>query len=193
MLDAGCRTVIRLLRLLRWFVVPIFLLHALLSPGELVLPGSPVPLTWEGMSQGLWLGIHFCAIFIVAMLMFRLLLRSEWLYGLLSMPLVGKRSLVYLLMIAAMRKNIVEQLSHMKQQWKLRPDWRSAAGFVLASFRMALAAGKEQAWMLWLRWPEYKAGMCMHVSVDGGNGKLSVMLSAVWAMIGIAVLVLGRQ
>lgn len=193
LLDAGWHNIIRLLRLLRWFVVPIFLLHALLSPGQLVLPGTALPWTREGTFQGLWLGIHFSTVFVAAILLFKLLFRSEWLQGMLSIPLLGRHLHVYLLLVAAMKKNIGEQLGHMRQQWRLRPDWRSAAVFVLASFRMALAAGREQAWMLWLRWPGQKQGAYPEVPTAEGRAKPGALATVAWVLFGIATLLLARQ
>lgn len=181
---------IRMLFLLRWFVAPIFLLHALLSPGQLLLPGTLLPITREGVVQGLWLSIHFVTIFVAAMLLFRLLRRSEWLYGILSAPLLGRRLLIYLLMISAMKKNIGEQLGHMRQQWRLRPDWRSAALFMLAAFRLALATGREQAWMLWLRWPGNRDGMSLDTPAGEAIARQSTASNITWLLLALVTLVL---
>lgn len=192
-LDGGCQNLIRMVRLLRWFVAPIFLLHALLSPGQLVLPESFLPLTWEGMSQGLWLSLRFATIFVAAMLLFRLLHRCEWLRGLLAIPFLGRHFIVYLLIIPTMKQSIGEQLSMMKQQWQLRSDWQMSALFLLTAFRMALATGKEQAWMLWLRWPARQGSV--ETAIEGsrrGEEASTLAYSAVWVLVGVAALSLVR-
>jgi hypothetical protein len=148
LIEGGWLTIIRLLGLLRWFIIPIILLHALLSPGELIMPGVPVPVTWEGVNQGIWLSLHLSTIFAAALLFSRLLLRSEWMRGILLLPFAGKKTIVFQMMMGVMKINITEELRHLKWQWKLRSDWRMAAVFLLAAFRMALTAGREQARML---------------------------------------------
>jgi hypothetical protein len=74
----------------------------------------------------------------------------------------------------------------LKQQWNLRSDWRMAAVFLLASFRMALVVGREQARMLWLRWPA--AGNGMHMNMVACE-QHSWMLSLAWVCAGFAGIV----
>ncbi len=189
LLEGSCLTIVRLLRLLRWFVIPIIFLHALLSPGQLVMPGVPIPVTWEGINQGVWLSLHLSTIFAAALLLSRLLQRSEWMRGMLLLPFAGKRMIVFQMMMTAMRMNITEQLRHLKWQWNLRSDWRMVAVFLLAAFRMALAAGREQARILWLRWPA--TGNGMHLDIAAGEQHISHRwtLSLVWLCAGFAVIV----
>ena len=189
-LDDNWRNIGRMFALLPWFIVPIFLLHAFLSPGELVLPAIPLPLTREGISQGLWLGLRFTAIFVAAMLLFRLLHRSEWLRGILSLPLFGRNAIAYLLMFTAMRRSIADQLGQMRRQWRLRPDWRRAAQFLLAAFREASVSGRQQAWALWLRWPAKREGV--YVATLAGHDELrSLLLSIAWIIFALVALVVG--
>lgn len=184
LLEGGWLTVIRLLSLLRWFVIPILLLHALLSPGQLIWPGVPMPVTWEGVQQGIWLSLHLSTIFAAALLFFRLLKRSEWIKGVLMLPFAGKRIIVFQMMTSAMKINITEQLSHLRQQWQLRSNWRMAAIFMLASFRMALVAGREQARILWLRWPAVGNGMHLDLAASEQNILHRWQLSLAWVCAG---------
>jgi len=184
MLEGRWLTVVRLLRILRWFVLPIFLLHSLLSPGELILPG--LPMTWEGVNQGVWLSLHLATIFAAALLLSRLLQRSEWLQAIMLLPFAGKRIIVFRMMMTAMQIHITAQLRHLKQQWSLRTDWRMTAVFLLASFRMALAVAREQARMLWLRWPAVGNGMHMNMVAFEQHISYSWMLNLVWVCAGFA-------
>jgi hypothetical protein len=188
LIEGGWLTIIRMLKLLRWFIIPIILLHALLSPGELIMPGVPVPVTWEGVNQGFWLSLHLSTIFAAALLLSRVLKRSEWMRGVLHLPFVSKKIIVFQMMMVAMKTNITEQLRHLKCQWKLRSDWRMAAVFLLAAFRMALAAGREQARMLWLRWPATGNGMHLDMAVCEQDISHSWMLNLVWLCAGFAVI-----
>lgn len=190
--EADWRNIRRLFSLLRWFVIPIFLLHALFSPGQLMLPGTALPFTWEGASEGLWLSLRFVAIFVAAMLLFRLLHRAEWLRGLLYIPLIGQNAIAYLLMLTAMRRSIGDQLGQMRQLWRMRPDWRRAALFLLAVFRGALATGRQQAWALWLRWPEEQR-VIQAATIAGSAGVArSLPLSIAWLLFGLVLLILAR-
>ncbi|GAV20701.1 hypothetical protein MMIC_P1674 [Mariprofundus micogutta] len=161
-LDGVWQNLIHMLRLLRWFVLPILLLHLLFSHGELIFPGSGLPFTWQGIGQGLWLSIHLVCIFIVAMLMFRALNISEWNRLLLSLPLVGKYLPVYLMMLTPMRQQIHIVLNQLKQQWMLRRDWSKLPLLLLTSFRLALSCSRDQAACLWLRWPQTRYELAMY-------------------------------
>jgi len=187
LLEDGWLTIIRMLRLLRWFVIPILLLHALLSPGQLVLPGWPLPVTWEGMNQGIWLSVHLSTIFAAALVLSRVLRRSEWMYGIMLLPFAGKQIIVFQMMMSAMKTNITEQLHHLRQQWNLRSDWRMATVFLLSTFRMALSAGREQARALWLRWPAVGNGMHMDmIAACEQNMSRRWISSLAWVCAGLA-------
>jgi len=188
LLEGSWLTVIRLFRLLRWFVMPILFLHALFSPGALIFPGLPLPLTWEGINQGVWLSVHLSTIFAAALLLSRLLQRSEWMHALMLLSFASKRIIILQMMMSAMKINITGQLRHLRQQWKLRSDWRMAALFVLASFCMALAAGRDQARMLWLRWPTAGNGMYLGLAANEQQGSHSWMLSLVWFCAGLTTI-----
>jgi len=185
LLEDGWLTVIRLIKLLRWFVIPILLLHALLSPGQLILPEWPLSVTWEGVHEGVWLSVRLSTIFAAALVLSRLLRRSEWMHGVMLLPFAGKQIIVYQMMMSAMKINITEQLHHLRQQWNLRPDWRKVTVFLLSSFRMALSAGHEQARVLWLRWPAAGNGMHLELAADEQNMSHRWMLSLAWVCAGL--------
>jgi len=153
-LDGQWLTIVRLLRLLRWFVIPVLLLHTLLSPGQLLMPGGWLPISQEGLVRGLYLSLHLSVIFFTAMLMFRLLQRAEWLRYVLLLPWVGKKLAVYVWMMASMHLNITALLYDLRMQFRLRRDWQRAPLLLMAAFKQALVEASEHASLLWLRWPE---------------------------------------
>lgn len=152
-----------------------------------MLPG--LPMTWEGVNQGVWLSVHLGSIFAAALLLSRLLQRAEWLQAIMLLPFANKRIIVFRMMMIAMQIHISAQLRHLKQQWSLRSDWRMAAVFLLASIRMALAIGREQARMLWLRWPAAGNGMHMNMVASEQQIPYSMMPSLVWVCIGFSGIV----
>jgi len=153
LLDGCWKSLFHMLKLLRWFVIPILLLHLIFSHGELILPSTVMPFTWQGLQQGLWLSVHLSTIFIAAMLMFRALNRVEWNRLILSLPFVGRKLVVYLIMMEPVRSQMSNGLKLLKQQWLLRRDWRAFPVLVLASFSFALSGFTVYAHSLWLRWP----------------------------------------
>jgi len=153
LLDGHWLTSIRLMRLMRWFLIPILLLHALLSPGQLLWPELFSFITKEGLMQGLGLSLHLAAVFFVAMLMFRLLRRAEWLYYILLIPYIGQRLAVYVWMMHSMKINIMLLLADLRMQFRLRKDLKYIALLLMSAFQQTLANAGDHAAVLWLRWP----------------------------------------
>ncbi|MDQ6970024.1 MAG: hypothetical protein Q9M16_05920 [Mariprofundus sp.] len=154
LLDGHWLTSIRLLRLMRWFLIPILLLHALLSPGQLLWPELVAFITKEGLMQGLRLSLHLAAVFFVAMLIFRLLRRAEWLYYILLIPYIGQRLAVYVWMMHSMKINIMLLLVDLRMQFRLRKDLKCSALLLMSAFQQTLTNAGDHAAVLWLRWPD---------------------------------------
>jgi len=164
LLDGDWTRCLRVLGLLRWFVIPILLLHLLFTPGQLLWPGFPVAVSREGLVQGIWLSIHLTSIYILAILVFRLLRREEWLRFILIMPGIGERLMVQALMMMSMKNHMTELLSLLRQQYGLRHHWKKTPLLLISAFRQALADASAFAQMLWLRWPRKLA---VHAPVTG--------------------------
>ncbi|MDQ6982910.1 MAG: hypothetical protein Q9M08_07930 [Mariprofundus sp.] len=181
LLDGNWATSLRVLGLLRWFVIPILLLHTLLTPGQLLLPGFPVAVSREGLTQGIWLSIHLISIYALAILMFRLLRREEWLRFILLLPGIGGRVMVQVLMMMSMKKHMAELLSCLRQQYRLRHDWKKTPLLLMSAFKHTLLGASAYAQMLWLRWPQQ---LPMLVSVAGQstsyNSVHRYFFSALW-------------
>lgn len=150
-LDRSWRTVVASARLLRWLVVPILLMHALFTHGELLWSG--LPLTREGVLTGLRLSLHLSAIFVAALVLFRVLHRYQWVRLLAAMP-GAARLLPHFHLLMSMREQMMQRLAHLRDQWRLRRRWRELHLLLLAAFVTALRASRLQADMLWLRWPQ---------------------------------------
>jgi len=190
LLDGNWSTSLRLLRLLRWFVIPILLLHMLFTPGQLLLPGWPIGVSREGLRQGLWLSIHLSSIYTMAMLMFRLLVHAEWLRLLMLLPRFGERMMVQMFMMMSMKQYMGMLLSYLRQQFRLRDDWKKMPLVLMAAFRQALADASTHAQMLWLRWPQ-QPSMFIPVSAENSMSVFHKRLfSCLWAVFGCISLLL---
>jgi len=189
-LDGNWRTGFRLLRLLRWFVIPILLLHMLFTPGQLLLPGWPIGVSREGLMQGLWLSIHLTGIYAMAILMFRLLDHAEWLRLLMLLPRFGEPMMVKALMMMSMKQHMARLLSDLRQQFRLRFDWKKLPLVLMAAFSHALTDASTHAQILWLRWPQQS--YLPVTLVDGSRATMShrYLFSTLWATCGAAILVL---
>jgi len=187
-LDGDWRTGLRLLRLLRWFVIPILLLHMLFTPGQLLLPGWPIGVSREGVVQGAWLSVHLTSIYAMAILMFRLLAHAEWLCLLMRLPRFGEQMMLQALMMMSMKQHMGALLSYLQQQFRLRYDWKKLPLVLMAAFGRALADASTHAQMLWLRWPQQA---CLPVTAENCLSILQRRLfSTLWAVCGSASLVL---
>jgi len=152
-IEGNWLTMLRLSKLLGWFIVPILLLHALFSPGQLLFPGTAVPVTEEGLHLGLLLSTRLAAMFTAAMLMFRMLSQSEWLRAIVAVPLLGKRLLPFIWMIRPMQRQVGFRLRLIQRQYGLRRHWRMLPQVLLSACAQALAAATPVSRTLWLRWP----------------------------------------
>jgi len=189
-LDGSWRTCFRLLRLLRWFVIPILLLHMLFTPGQLLLPGWPIGVSREGLMQGAWLSVHLITIYAMAILMFRLLAHAEWLRLLMRIPRVGEQMMLQALMMMSMKQHMGKLLSYVHQQFRLRYDWKKFPLMLMAAFGRALADASTHAHMLWLRWPQQSCMLAPLTSEHCAPVLHRRLFSALWAVCGSASLVL---
>ena len=184
LLDGDWRTSFRLLRLLRWFIIPILLLHMLFTPGQLLLPGLPIGVSREGLMRGLWLSVHLASMYAMAILMFRLLSQAEWLRLIMRLPHSGERLMIQAFMMMSMKQQMGTLLLYLRQQLRLRYGWKKLPALLMTAFRHALADASIHAQILWLRWPQYPsvlATVSAENSISTANKRL---FSILWASCG---------
>ncbi len=150
MLNGGVR-LWRLLLLLRWFLVPALLVHALFTPGELWWPGIPV--SKEGLMQGVRVSLHLVLLFLAAMWMTALLRRGEWLGLVAAIPPIRRYVAPYLLLLPAMYREIRMLLTELGNRWRLQGRWPHFPVLLLSAMRQGLRTGRSVAAALWLNWP----------------------------------------
>ncbi|OIO68520.1 MAG: hypothetical protein COW19_01270 [Zetaproteobacteria bacterium CG12_big_fil_rev_8_21_14_0_65_55_1124] len=113
---ASWQPLLRAARLLLWLLLPILLLHLLFTPGQLLWPGSGIPLTREGLYEGCWLALRLCTLFYAGMLLSRSLRREEWAFYSLSLPYIGSRLLPYVKLASPMRALVSSCMAEARQQ-----------------------------------------------------------------------------
>jgi len=156
----GSRRAIRALLLLRWLVVPIILLHALFTPGALIISGMAWPISVEGIESGLWFSFHLVVVFFAAMLFSILLTQKEWIDTSLKVPLIGHRVLPYAMLLDKCWSRIRKMLGDEFSSW--RKEQKGLRHLVLRLSIMpseALKVTHEIANEVWNNWDEYLKGI----------------------------------
>jgi len=114
----GRQRILRALALLRWLVIPIIILHALFTPGALIMAGMAWPVSVEGLQAGFWFSLHLVVIFFAAMLFSQLLTQSEWVNSSLKFPLIGQALLPYHLLMNRCWQRIRSMLGDEYAVWR---------------------------------------------------------------------------
>jgi len=151
MVNGSWIPVFRAIRLLLWLVLPICILHLLLTPGALIWPGSSLPFTWEGLNRAIWLSTRLFFLFFSAMLLSRSLSMEEWQMQIYRIPAVGHRLYPYLQLFQPMQKTTAKLA---------RKHWHESRSRGLASVPEMIAglledvlrSGHEQAKLVWEGW-----------------------------------------
>lgn len=158
--DQSWQLVLRAWRWLFWLLVPIFLLHACLTPGAYVLPGWPM--TFEGLTQGLWYGLHLVALFFSALVV------SGWLSARMWLGLLPAASglWIYLYWLQDFREHVQEEVRPALQQWSGRRKWRDLPGLLVGLLERMLHYSDGQAHALWDDWEHAaEAGQMRHQGI----------------------------
>jgi hypothetical protein len=152
---AAWQPLLRAAKLLMWLLVPIFLLHLLFTPGQLLWPGSGVPFTREGLLEGVWLALRLCALFYAAMLLSRSLRREEWVFYCLRLPVFGVHLLPYIKLSSPIRALVSRCMAEAKQQLSESGGLRNVsralqvlAGLVVRVWR-GTAMEAKSVWQAW--------------------------------------------
>ena len=143
---------VKSLKLLLWLWVPILLFHGFFTPGTLIQQPVYLPLSIEGLQQGLYLSAHIGVIFFTAMLVLRVFSKEEWLILLQRLPFF---SVVhpYIQMVLDLRPQVTLIFMQQKQIWEEKNHhWLALPDLFIASIKSTLEAGKKVAYQLWQNW-----------------------------------------
>jgi len=172
-------------RLLRWLVIPILLLHMLLTPGAIIAPSLPLPVSREGVGQGLWLSLHLVEMFVAAMALSRLLSWREWLKWLSGWPGVGERLGVDARLFLLMQRDARLLIEKQRRLWREeRPDLIRLARLLAETLMQMLERSELLAERLWRGWHSRRlqalfvgdATDCSYGPMTWGVGVLTALL-----------------
>jgi len=143
--------VFKAIRLLLWLILPICILHLLLTPGARMWPGSILPFTWEGADRAAWLSTRLLLLFFSAMLLSRSLNMEEWRIQICHIPIAGRRLYPYLQLFYPMREMTA---SLARKHWRESRPRRLTAipEMIVRLIEDVLISGHEQAKAVWEGW-----------------------------------------
>ncbi|MDX8403725.1 MAG: hypothetical protein R8K54_04880 [Mariprofundaceae bacterium] len=170
-LEQGYFTLQKSAKLLRWLIIPIVLLHALFTPGELIITGMAIPVSIEGLKSGLWFAFHLTVIFFSAIVFSRLLTNREWIRSVLKLPFIGVKVLPYALLLERGWSRIKTMLQDEYAAWKEHEKGMRSFALHLASLPVkALKQSSVHADELWNNWDHDVSDILAEDSI----GKVSV-------------------
>jgi len=176
--ESGRQRIIRALSLLRWLVIPIILLHALFTPGALVMAGMAWPVSVEGLQAGFWFSLHLIVIFFAAMLFSLLLTQSEWINSSLKTPLIGHALVPYTLLMNRCWNHIRSMLSDEYAVWRKEKQGLRMLLLHLSIMPVrALTQSREVASDIWNDWDRQVMAL-----MEQENGPAVSVVTTVYAL-----------
>lgn len=171
-LEQGYSTLKNSVKLLRWLIIPIILLHAIFTPGELIISGMPIPVSIEGLQTGAWFAFHLAVIFFSAVVFSRLLSKREWIRSILKLPFAGPKLLPYALLMEAGWSRIKEMLQNEFREWqKHKNGIRSFALHLALLPTKALKQSRIHAGEVWSDWDHH----VLSLMTDDSTSKVSAI------------------
>jgi hypothetical protein len=152
-MTSGGRLLKESIRLLCWLVIPILVLHALFTPGELLVKGAAIPVSIEGIRLGGWFAFHLVAIFLSALVFSRLLSKEEWISFMLRMPGWGERLVPYALLLQSGLKKSGEIVRREYASWySCGKKLRQLPIHITTALTDTLNENRKDASELWHDW-----------------------------------------
>ncbi|MDX8395856.1 MAG: energy-coupling factor transporter transmembrane component T [Mariprofundaceae bacterium] len=152
-LDGNWIRLIRSWKLLRWFFIPILLLHAFFTPGIGIWPGSHVSV--EGLERGGWLVFRLMMIFISALVLINILTQKEWLRLLTRMPVFGRDIWPYLLLLSPLYHESKALICISWKQWRQNQrKWHVLGDVLTTMIQDILDQSQMTAKRLWENWDQ---------------------------------------
>jgi energy-coupling factor transporter transmembrane protein EcfT len=139
-------------RLLLWLFIPTLFFHGFFTPGTMIQYPIYLPLSIEGLQRGLSICAHIALVFFVAMFLFRLLSKGQWLSLIQRLPLMPRYQANFLL-LAALQHRVPSILRQQKQLWLLQKErWLALPNMLVKTMQEVMFASKEEAQKLWRDW-----------------------------------------
>jgi len=170
-------------RLLCWLVVPILLLHALFTPGELLVKGMAIPVSIEGVQLGGWFALHLMVIFLSALVFSRLLSKEEWISFMLRVPGWGEKAVPYILLLEPGLKKSREIVRREYADWcACGKKFRQFPVHINIALTDTLNENRKDASELWHDWDQRVLSI-----PDGSHSGNHGMATAVAVIAAVAI------
>ncbi len=183
-MTSGGRLLKESIRLLSWLVIPILLLHALFTPGELLVKGMAIPVSIEGVQLGGWFAFHLIVIFLSALVFSRLLSKDEWISFMLRMPGWGERLVPYALLLESGLKKNREIVRREYGSWySCGKKLRQLPIHITIALTDTLNENRKDASRLWHDWDQ----RVLSISDGSQSGKQTRSIATTAAVIAAAV------
>lgn len=168
--------------LLVWLIIPIMMLHAVLTPGIYIFATAYLPVTFEGLNQGIFLSLHMLLMYFAAALLLRLILQHEW-FALLSLcPRCEDYIKPKLFLLQQMKTPMLKRVRDCAQQWKKSKDYSVLPSVITQLLAVSMQESRQQAASLWYDWENTQM---RHLS---SLGVISVVKSKDWLYLVVSVL-----
>jgi len=139
--------------LLRWLLLPILLLHALFTPGEMLFDTSVVPISYEGMQLGLALGLHLSEIYMLTLFLLRILSIYMCLRWLMRLPYWHSKLTPYLLLMPRIMRDVRVLIRRAYRSWQKKPQrFRALPHHLLDLIEKVQHRSARQALYIWQQW-----------------------------------------
>ena len=140
------------LKLLLWLFLPTMLFHGLFTPGTMVQHPFYIPLSKEGLAQGLLICMHIALVFFAAMFVFRVFSKTQWLSMLETLPFARKLK-PYLLLLLAIQQHIPDTLHKKRAVWEEQQQrWSALPHILMQAIEDVVLTAKVEAQSLWQHW-----------------------------------------
>ncbi len=142
---------IRSLRALPWFLIPLILLHGWNTPGVLAFAG----LSYPGLQQGAYYTLHLSLMMFAGMVLSRSCSLSEWLSFSAQLAPQNWKLQASLYLLSSMIPRFYQLSLDSRKQWRLHAHWRDLPTVLIALFMRTWQQSKSYSYALWLRWPRH--------------------------------------
>ena len=178
-LVSGKRLFTESIRLLCWLVIPILLLHAFFTPGEMLFKGVAIPVTVEGIRLGSWFALHLIVMFLSALALSRLLSKQEWITTMLSIPGWGEKLVPYALLLESGLKKNGEIVRREYASWCSHgKKLKQFPIHITTALTDTLNKNRDDAFELWNDW-DVRVSSVAESSQPGKRGRPVETISAV--------------
>ena len=146
-------TFMKIGKVLLWLFIPILFFQSLFTPGNYIVFSIALPITYEGIQQGLLLCMHLATVYFAAFAVMRLVSYSEWLKLIRLIPLIYPKLFPTLVLTIELKKVITSSLQARYKQWYSAKHKYKRLPFMIAdAMRDVVTQAENKAAYAWQSW-----------------------------------------